>query len=399
MHVAPSRSQRIRSDIARINIEGKPTAELTTFNLADLSNVLELKPLLPEFSTINRYKRLIDQIQQLLQGDDRPIERQEVLRFAERFFEIVNTDIRVLEGNELVRQEIVRFTSKIAVYEKELSFNSSQTVLTADDVRTKQQFLDCVSLGFSSYHKKIVGLRQLYQDISAVQIATSLDLESVYDPKSVNEEYYLSYQTPLLEVLYRMKRTMEGLGEEIRLVGTVEMQARAVNFLANCQNLVLELDSFLLSKGCVFNKLLSYMVVAQKGNLDRVIRLCKEHYTIHNDLLDALEKCYYMLFMFDEEVGRINIDRLRGDIEGYFLQGFARDNGQAVPRFQAQFTEIQASLKEIKTYMCTKNAVYVVEYSKLLLNSRVRRLLEMEQSLANTVEYFGKLLKLANPND
>lgn len=106
----------------------------------------------------------------------------------------------------------------------------------------------------------------------------------MYDPKSVNEEYYLSYQNPLLEVLYRMKRTMEGLGSEIRLVGNMELQARSVNFLANCQNLMLELENFLLSKTCVFNKLLSYMVVAQKANLDRVIRLCREHYTIHNDL-------------------------------------------------------------------------------------------------------------------
>lgn len=73
--------------------------------------------------------------------------------------------------------------------------------------------MDCVSLGFSSYHRKVVVLKQLYEEIAAVQISTSLDLESVYDPKSVNEEYYLSYHTPLLEVLCRMKRTMEGLGE------------------------------------------------------------------------------------------------------------------------------------------------------------------------------------------
>jgi|JI6StandDraft_1071083.scaffolds.fasta_scaffold64275_3 hypothetical protein len=75
MNSTPSRSQRIRSDIARINIEGKQAAELTRFSLSELSNVLELKPLLPEFTTINRYKRLIDQLQQLMQND-RPIERQ-----------------------------------------------------------------------------------------------------------------------------------------------------------------------------------------------------------------------------------------------------------------------------------------------------------------------------------
>lgn len=96
MNPAVTRSQRIRSDIARVNIDGKQASELTRFTLSELSSVLELKPLLPEFSTINRYKRLIDQLQQLMQHDDRPIERQDVLRFSERFFEIVNTDIRVL---------------------------------------------------------------------------------------------------------------------------------------------------------------------------------------------------------------------------------------------------------------------------------------------------------------
>lgn len=75
MNSTPSRSQRIRSDIARINIEGRQAAELTRFSLSELSNVLELKPLLPEFTSINRYKRLIDQLQQLMQND-RPIERQ-----------------------------------------------------------------------------------------------------------------------------------------------------------------------------------------------------------------------------------------------------------------------------------------------------------------------------------
>lgn len=86
-------------------------------------------------------------------------------------------------------------------------------------------------------------------------------------------------------------------------------------------------------------------MLVQKGNLDRVIRLCKEHYTIHNDLLEALEKCYYMLFLFEEEVNRINIVKLTSDVDSYFLLGFARDNGQAVPRFNAQFGEILVTIK------------------------------------------------------
>jgi hypothetical protein len=54
-----SRSQRIRAEIARINIDGKG-AELMRFNQSDLSNVLELRPLSPEFTIINRYKLVID---------------------------------------------------------------------------------------------------------------------------------------------------------------------------------------------------------------------------------------------------------------------------------------------------------------------------------------------------
>lgn len=120
---------------------------------------------------------------------------------------------------------------------------------------------------------------------------------------------------------------------------------------------------------------------------------------MHNDLLEALEKCYYMMFMFDDEVNRINVDRLRNDIDNYFLQAFARDNGQTVPRFHAQFNDMQNAIKEIRSYLCTRNAVYVVEYSRALLNSRVKKLLELEQAVTLTVDYFAKLLKLANYND
>jgi hypothetical protein len=69
----------------------------------------------------------------------------------------------VLESNEVVRQDIVRLNSKMLVYEKELAFNVSQTLLIADEVRTKQQFLDSISMGFTIYHKKLILLKQLYE--------------------------------------------------------------------------------------------------------------------------------------------------------------------------------------------------------------------------------------------
>lgn len=57
-----------------------------------------------------------------------------------------------------------------------MAFTSAQTLLTASEVRTKQQYVDCLSLSFSSYHKKVVSLKHLYEEVAGVQIATSLDL-------------------------------------------------------------------------------------------------------------------------------------------------------------------------------------------------------------------------------
>ena len=67
-----NRSQRIRSDIARI-IDGKQNAELVRFSLSELSNVLDIRPLLQEFTATNRYKQLIDHLQELMRNDERPI--------------------------------------------------------------------------------------------------------------------------------------------------------------------------------------------------------------------------------------------------------------------------------------------------------------------------------------
>lgn len=82
--------------------------------------------------------------------------------------------------------------------ERELAFNASQTTLSADEVRNKQQFSDCIALDFSNYHKKVSNLKALYEEVHRLKISTSLDMETIYDPKAANEEYYLSYQTPLL---------------------------------------------------------------------------------------------------------------------------------------------------------------------------------------------------------
>lgn len=119
--------------------------------------------------------------------EERQIQRQDVLKFSERFFNLIDADIRVLEDNELVRQEQLKHKNKIANTDRELAFSASQTTLSADEVRTKQQFNDCVALGFTNYHKKVTNLKALYEEIHKLKISTSLDMEIIYDPKAANE--------------------------------------------------------------------------------------------------------------------------------------------------------------------------------------------------------------------
>lgn len=57
----------------------------------------------------------------------------------------------------------------------------------ANDVRTNDNFLEMISVGFANYHKRLLVLKQTYNDIHQVQISTSVDLESVYDAKSTSE--------------------------------------------------------------------------------------------------------------------------------------------------------------------------------------------------------------------
>lgn len=71
-----------------------------------------------------------------------------------------------------------------------------------------------------------------------VQICTTLEIETIYDP-NVSEDYYDRYHNQLLEVLKRMRSSLYTLSEEIKLASNVDVPLRCHNFLVNCRNLIL----------------------------------------------------------------------------------------------------------------------------------------------------------------
>ncbi len=57
------------------------------------------------------------------------------------------------------------------------------------------------------------------------------------------------------------------LYQEIEECDPYDMPLRCVNFLANCKNLIMEMEPFLLSQDSVFNRMIFYVVKCHKDNL------------------------------------------------------------------------------------------------------------------------------------
>src|ERR1700733_9873061 len=119
-------------------------------------------------------------------------------------------------------------------------------------------------------------------------------MENIYDPEGMDEDYYSKYQVPLIEVLQRMKRSMIALADEIKRSSRVDLPSTCINFLANCRNLILELETFLINKNCVFNNLMSYIICIHKNNLDKTISLTQQHHKKYAELISEVEKGHHL---------------------------------------------------------------------------------------------------------
>lgn len=76
------------------------------------------------------------------------------------------------------------------------------------------------------------------------------------------------------------------------------MPLKCVNFLANCKNLIIELEPFLLNDECVFNRMIFYVVKCQKENLELVASSYQRALLFCKEITADLFKSYYLGFMF-----------------------------------------------------------------------------------------------------
>lgn len=109
----------------------------------------------------------------------------------------------------------------------------------------------------------------------------------------------------MTNVLGRMKRTLESLVEEIKVATNVDLPLRCHNFLVNSRNLILELESFLIDKNCVFNRLLSYVITIHQKNLNELLEKGTDKVKLNSIVYEVIEKNFYMFKIFDTEMLKI----------------------------------------------------------------------------------------------
>jgi hypothetical protein len=129
-----------------------------------------------------------------------------------------------------------------------------------------------------------------------------------------------------------------------------------------------------------------------------VIDLCRTHYSTLNNLLEAIEKNFYLMNMFDDELRMINVTQLTTTLEQFFLQGDWRGLDQLTYNLKRQLKDIAVVVKELRSYLCEKNTEYMKEFNHNLLNRKIKMLNDVKSQLEGAEDYMQKLTKLADPS-
>ena len=255
-----------------------------------------------EFAATNRYKIHLESIREFLNTE--VIEVGDILHFASRLFATIDLDVKVLADNERVREESEVHLSRILVLDKELQQLKSEMLISSEEIRSLDEMLEFTGGIFGNYNKKLTQAKQIYEETCKMQICTTLDVESAFDV-GVTEDYYLKYHPQLVDVLVRMRKSLESLSQEIKLASNVDLPLRCHNFLVNCRNLIFELEGFIVDRSCVFNKLLSYVITQQQRTLNDLVGIATSKSKISLTIYQVIEKNFYMSSLFEEEVRKI----------------------------------------------------------------------------------------------
>jgi hypothetical protein len=98
---------------------------------------------------------------------------------------------------------------------------------------------------------------------------------------------------------------MNILFDEVRSSSKVDMPLKSVNLLANCKNLLLELDPHLITGKCAFNKLIFHVVTAQTQNMRLISSFYKYHLDFVKSLIYNVFKCVFLGHIFQDYYNKI----------------------------------------------------------------------------------------------
>jgi hypothetical protein len=95
---------------------------------------------------------------------------------------------------------------------------------------------------------------------------------------------------------------------------------KSVNFLANCKNLLIELEPFLIRADCVFNRLIFHVTRGQKENNRLITKTFQSNIAFTNDIVSDIFKSFFLGHIFKDYFRniKVRISKEREDLINFF---------------------------------------------------------------------------------
>lgn len=100
--------------------------------------------------------------------------------------------------------------------------------------------------------------------------------------------------------MQRLRSNMFKLYQELNRCEYYELPLKSVNFLANCKNLLLELEPFLIKPDCVFNRLIFHVTRGQKENNRLISNVFQSNIAFTNDIVSDIFKAFFLGHIFKD---------------------------------------------------------------------------------------------------
>ena len=206
----------------------------------------------------------------------------------------------MLQNNEEIRRSFTRIRDQITYRIEELTVEQKRMEEECKQIADKEDILIFLEGSFKAYLANVKVVSDHYDGINSAQVYTSINIDAIYSEKLAQEEDYMQHYQPLLEVMQRLKANMVKLYQELNRCEYYELPLKSVNFLANCKNLLLELEPFLIRPDCVFNRLIFHVTRGQKENNRLISNVFQANIAFTNDIVSDIFKSFFLGHIFKD---------------------------------------------------------------------------------------------------